>query len=136
MHNVTYSLTRAQLDVTLSAAAAEYIRDYLTRCSAIKPVLKLHASTAGCSGLMFAFSCIDQQDCLVHERVMIEGFEFAFADEVLPFMYRLTIDYQGNDLTGRKMVFASPYLHSQCGCGDSYTFDAEKYTAAMAEICV
>jgi iron-sulfur cluster assembly protein len=112
--------------VTLSAKAAEMVRDILAKEDNDSLALRVYVAGGGCSGLQYGMALDDPSD----EDVTInyEGIRVVIDNESLRFIEGSEIDYV-DSLMGAGFTVNNPNAVSSCGCGHSFRTEEESGAA-------
>ncbi|HVA91770.1 MAG TPA: iron-sulfur cluster insertion protein ErpA [Chloroflexota bacterium] len=112
--------------VTLSAKAAEMVRDILAKEDNDSLALRVYVAGGGCSGLQYGMALDDPSE----EDVTInyEGIRVVIDNESLRFIEGSEIDYV-DSLMGAGFTVNNPNAVSSCGCGHSFRTEEESGAA-------
>jgi iron-sulfur cluster assembly protein len=87
--------------------------------------MRLSLLKQGCTGYAYSFDFIDsvnEDDHLFQSFELIEdGYVLAVADEILPKLDGMTIDYSTKNFI-TTYEFINPNVDNSCGCGSSVNF--------------
>ena len=103
--------------VTLTDAAAERIKDLLSRSDA--GFLRVGVKNGGCAGMEYVMAYVETPEPM-DERVEDKGVEIVLEAKALLFLLGTEIDYETTALHS-KFVFNNPNQTDACGCGESVT---------------
>ncbi|MGH2388310.1 MAG: iron-sulfur cluster insertion protein ErpA, partial [Chloroflexota bacterium] len=103
--------------VTLSAKAAEMVRDILAKEDNDQLALRVYVAGGGCSGLQYGMALDDPSE----EDVTLDydGIRVVVDNESLRFIEGSEIDYV-DSLMGAGFTVNNPNAVSSCGCGHSF----------------
>ena len=109
--------------VTLAPAALERVHSYL-QADPSKAALRFGVRRTGCSGWGYV---IDMADAITPEdRVFLQdGVRIAVDADSLSLVDGTVIDFVKQGLS-EQFVFRNPNVQGECGCGESFTTDADK----------
>jgi iron-sulfur cluster assembly accessory protein len=112
--------------VTLSAKAAEMVRDILAKEDNDQLALRVYVAGGGCSGLQYGMALDDPSE----EDVTIDydGIRVVIDNESLRFIEGSEIDYV-DSLMGAGFTVNNPNAVSSCGCGHSFRTEEESGSA-------
>jgi iron-sulfur cluster assembly accessory protein len=118
--------TTPQQVVTISAKAAEMVRDILAKEESDSLALRVYVAGGGCSGLQYGMALDDPMD----DDVLInyEGIRVVVDPESLRFIEGAEIDYV-DSLMGAGFTVNNPNAVSSCGCGHSFQTAEESGSA-------
>lgn len=107
------------LEVSLTPAAADAVRDLMAKRSLEGYALRVFVSGGGCSGFQYGMALeanIREQDMKwEHHGVSV------VVDEVsINYLNGATIDYIDDNLMGTGFKIENPNAMSSCGCGNSF----------------
>ena len=105
--------------VSLTAAAAERVRDIISRSE--KPIvgLRVGIKNGGCAGQEYVLGYAEAIDPL-DEVVSDQGVTVLVEPSAVLFLLGTVIDYEVTRLSS-KFVFRNPNQTDACGCGESVT---------------
>jgi iron-sulfur cluster assembly accessory protein len=108
--------------VTLTAAAAQQVREILAKEDSESLALRVYVAGGGCSGLQYGMALDDpmEGDILVN----YEGIRVVVDPESLRFIEGAEIDYV-DSLMGAGFTVNNPNAVSSCGCGHSFRTEDE-----------
>jgi iron-sulfur cluster assembly accessory protein len=112
--------------VTLSAKAAEMVRDILAKEDNDQLALRVYVAGGGCSGLQYGMALDDPSDDDV--TINYEGIRVVIDNESLRFIEGSEIDYV-DSLMGAGFTVNNPNAVSSCGCGHSFRTEEESGAA-------
>jgi iron-sulfur cluster assembly accessory protein len=112
--------------VTLSAKAAEMVRDILAKEESDSLALRVYVAGGGCSGLQYGMALDDPSDDDV--TINYEGIRVVIDNESLRFIEGAEIDYV-DSLMGAGFTVNNPNAVSSCGCGHSFRTEEESGAA-------
>jgi iron-sulfur cluster assembly accessory protein len=112
--------------VTLSAKAAEMVRDILAKEDSDSLALRVYVAGGGCSGLQYGMALDDPSDDDV--TINYEGIRVVIDNESLRFIEGAEIDYV-DSLMGAGFTVNNPNAVSSCGCGHSFRTEEESGAA-------
>ncbi len=112
--------------VTLSAKAAEMVRDILAKEESDSLALRVYVAGGGCSGLQYGMALDDPADGDV--TINYEGIRVVIDNESLRFIEGAEIDYV-DSLMGAGFTVNNPNAVSSCGCGHSFRTEDESGAA-------
>ena len=109
--------------ITLAAAALERVREYIAQTPGAVG-LRFGVRRTGCSGWGYAVDLAREagEDDTVFEQ---DGVRIHVDADSLPLVDGTEIDFLKNGL-GEQFVFRNPNVAGECGCGESFTTDAER----------
>lgn len=110
---------RNNVDLALTASAAEQIKKLLARDSREGCGLRVTVADGGCSGFSYKLDFDDQHkpDDLVLE---LNGVKVFVDDRSTPYLAGTVIDYVPG-LYGGGFKFSNPNATATCGCGTSFS---------------
>ncbi len=103
--------------VTLSDAAAERVRDVMTKTD--KPYLRVGIKNGGCAGMEYVMAYADAPDPL-DEVVEDKGVKVLVASNAILFLIGSIVDVETTKMHTR-FTFRNPNETDACGCGESVT---------------
>lgn len=109
---------RAQV-VSLTAAAADRVREIIARSEAPIAGLRVGVKNGGCAGQEYVLEYAEVVDPL-DEVVTDQGVTVLVAPSAILFLLGTVIDYEVTRLSS-KFVFRNPNQTDACGCGESVT---------------
>jgi len=109
--------------VILAPAALERVRSYL-QAEPGKAGLRFGVRRTGCSGWGYL---IDMADVAAEDDAVFaqDGISVLVDAESLPLVDGTVIDFVKQGLS-EQFVFRNPNVQGECGCGESFTTDADK----------
>ena len=117
--------------VTLTAKAAEMVRDILAKEESDSLALRVYVAGGGCSGLQYGMALDDPMEGDL--TLDYEGIRVVIDSESLRFIEGAEIDYV-DSLMGAGFTVNNPNAVSSCGCGHSFR-TAEESGAARGCGC-
>ena len=105
--------------VTLTAAAAERVREIMTNAEKDYVGLRVGVKNGGCAGQEYTFAYAEQIEPL-DEVVEDKGVTILIEPKAVLFLIGSEIDYETTKLAS-KFVFRNPNETDACGCGESVT---------------
>ena len=105
--------------VTLTAAAAERVREIMARAEKPAAALRVGVKNGGCAGQEYVVSYAETIDPL-DEVVEDKGAKVVIEPKAVLFLLGSEIDYETTRLAS-KFVFRNPNETDACGCGESVT---------------
>jgi iron-sulfur cluster assembly protein len=105
--------------VTLTDAAAERVRDILSRADQPYAGLRVGVKNGGCAGQEYIVEYADAQNPL-DEVVEDKGVRILIEPKAVMFLLGSEVDYVETPLSA-KFVFNNPNQTDACGCGESVT---------------
>jgi len=105
--------------VTLTDAAAERVRDILSRADQPYAGLRVGVKNGGCAGQEYIVEYADAQHPL-DEVVEDKGVRILIEPKAVMFLLGSEVDYVETPLSA-KFVFNNPNQTDACGCGESVT---------------
>lgn len=105
--------------VTLTAAAAERVREIMTNAEKDYVGLRVGVKNGGCAGQEYTFAYAEQIEPL-DEVVEDKGVTILIEPKAVLFLIGTEIDYETTKLAS-KFVFRNPNETDACGCGESVT---------------
>lgn len=122
MMTIDQEITTTTQVVTLTAAAAQQVRDILSKEESESLALRVYVAGGGCSGLQYGMALDDpmEDDVLVN----YEGIRVVIDAESLRFIEGAEIDYV-DSLMGAGFTVNNPNAVSSCGCGHSFRTEDE-----------
>ncbi len=105
--------------ISITAAAADRLRDLLAAHGGEALGIRLAVKTAGCSGLTYKLdfaSEIRERD----EVVELDGARLVVDPEAVMFLLGTEMDFVESKL-GASFQFKNPNEKGRCGCGESFT---------------
>ncbi len=110
------------MSITLSADARERVKSFLSdRPGALG--LRLGVKRSGCSGWSYIAEVADDERA-GDSRFEQDGVTVLIDAEALPLLDGMLVDLEREGLNAR-FVFRNPNVTAECGCGTSFTTDAE-----------
>ncbi len=111
------------MSILLAPAALERVRGYL-RDTPAAIGLRFGVRRTGCSGWGYAVELAHEarEDDTVFEQ---DGVRIHVDADSLALVDGTQIDFARNGL-GEQFVFRNPNVAAECGCGESFTTDAER----------
>ena len=121
----TATITTAPM-VTLSAVAAQKVREILSQEESDSLALRVYVAGGGCSGLQYGMALDDpmEGDMLIN----VDGIRVVVDPESLRFIEGAEIDY-ADGLMGAGFTVNNPNAVSSCGCGHSFRTEEESGAA-------
>jgi iron-sulfur cluster assembly accessory protein len=122
MITIDQPTTETQQVITLTAAAAQKVREILEQEQSETLGLRVYVAGGGCSGLQYGMALDDPMD----EDVLVnyEGIRVIVDPESLRFIEGSEIDYV-DSLMGAGFTVNNPNAVSSCGCGHSFRTEEE-----------
>ncbi|MEN5170931.1 iron-sulfur cluster assembly accessory protein [Brevundimonas pondensis] len=105
--------------VTLTDAAAERVREIMTKAEKDYVGLRVGVKNGGCAGQEYTFAYAEQIEPL-DEVVEDKGVIILIEPKAVLFLIGSEIDYETTKLAS-KFVFRNPNETDACGCGESVT---------------
>jgi len=105
--------------VTLTEAAAERVREILTKADKPYAGLRVGVKNGGCAGQEYILEYAAEQGPL-DEVVEDKGVKILIEPTSVLFLLGSQIDYEASKLSS-KFVFRNPNETDACGCGESVT---------------
>ena len=105
--------------VTLTDAAAERVREIMTKAEKDYVGLRVGVKNGGCAGQEYTFAYAEQIEPL-DEVVEDKGVTILIEPKAVLFLIGSEIDYETTKLAS-KFVFRNPNETDACGCGESVT---------------
>ncbi len=105
--------------VTLTDAAAERVREIMTKAEKDYVGLRVGVKNGGCAGQEYTFAYAEQIEPL-DEGVEDKGVTTLIEPKAVLFLIGSEIDYETTKLAS-KFVFRNPNETDACGCGESVT---------------
>lgn len=105
--------------VTLTDAAADRVRDILTRADAPYAGLRVGVKNGGCAGQEYVVEYANTENPL-DEVVEDKGVRILIEPKAVMFLLGSEIDYVATPISA-KFVFKNPNQTDACGCGESVT---------------
>jgi iron-sulfur cluster assembly protein len=105
--------------VTLTAAAAERVRDIMARAEKPYAGLRVGVKNGGCAGQEYVLEYAETSDPL-DEIVEDKGVRILIEPKAVLFLIGSEIDFETTKLAA-KFVFRNPNETDACGCGESVT---------------
>ena len=111
--------------IHLSSPAAKEIRRLLSKQLNPNILFRLQVHSGGCSGLFYdmTFDEAGKQGDQVYDCT---GIRVVVDPQTLNYVSGLTIDYS-EDLMGGGFRFYNPKAIASCGCGNSFSTNADSY---------
>lgn len=105
--------------VTLTARAAQRIREITASEEAADPALRVSVEGGGCSGFQYKFDMVDgrEADDVVLER---DGARVVIDPVSVAYMAGSEIDFV-DELIGAHFKIKNPLATASCGCGTSFS---------------
>lgn len=107
--------------VTLTEAAAERVREIISRSETPIAGLRVGVKNSGCAGQEYVLAYADKADPL-DEVVQDKGVTILIEPKAVLFLIGTEIDYEVGRLAS-KFVFRNPNETDACGCGESVTIE-------------
>jgi iron-sulfur cluster assembly protein len=107
--------------VTLTEAAAERVREIISRSETPIAGLRVGVKNSGCAGQEYVLAYADKVDPL-DEVVQDKGVTILIEPKAVLFLIGTEIDYEVGRLAS-KFVFRNPNETDACGCGESVTIE-------------
>ena len=126
MITIDQPTTQVQQVVTLSATAAQKVREILQQENSETLALRVYVAGGGCSGLQYGMALDDpmEDDVLVN----YDGIRVVIDQESMRFIEGAEIDYV-DSLMGAGFTVNNPNAVSSCGCGHSFRTEEESGAA-------
>ena len=105
--------------VSLTDAAAERVRDIMTKAEKAYVGLRVGVKNGGCAGQEYTFAYAGEIGPL-DEVVEDKGVNILIDPKAILFLIGSEIDYETTKLAS-KFVFRNPNQTDACGCGESVT---------------
>ena len=105
--------------VSLTEAAAERVRDIMTKAEKAYVGLRVGVKNGGCAGQEYTFAYAGEIGPL-DEVVEDKGVTILIDPKAILFLIGSQIDYETTKLAS-KFVFRNPNQTDACGCGESVT---------------
>lgn len=105
--------------ITLTAAAADHVRDLMSKSDQPVAGLRVSVSTKGCSGLAYVFEYAEEKRPF-EEEVDQEGARIFIDPMATMFLVGAEMDYEEGALRSG-FTFNNPNEKSRCGCGESFS---------------
>lgn len=107
------------VEVTLTPAAADAVRDLMAKRSLEGYALRVFVSGGGCSGFQYGMAL--EANIREHDRKWDHHGVSVVVDEVsINYLNGATIDYIDDNLMGTGFKIENPNAMSSCGCGNSF----------------
>jgi iron-sulfur cluster assembly protein len=103
--------------MTLTDAAAERVREIMTRSDRPVAGLRVGVKNGGCAGMEYTMEWADRQEKL-DEVVEDKGVKIFIDPKAILFLLGTEMDYRVEKLKSG-FVFNNPNQTSACGCGES-----------------
>jgi len=103
--------------MTLTDAAAERVREIMTRSDRPVAGLRVGVKNGGCAGMEYTMEWADRQEKL-DEIVEDKGVKIFIDPKAILFLLGTEMDYRVEKLKSG-FVFNNPNQTSACGCGES-----------------
>lgn len=109
--------------IQLTSAARQRMHDFLARDPSAVGV-RFGIKRTGCSGFGYT---VDLADAIAENDQVFEqdGLQILVDRKALPFVDGTEIDFQRQGLNA-SFVFRNPNATGECGCGESFTVDANR----------
>ena len=109
--------------IQVSEAAAQKVFELITEEGNDQLKLRVYVTGGGCSGLQYGFTFDEavQEDDTVIQKNAVQVLVDALS---LQYLNGAEIDYK-NDLEGEEFIIRNPNAKTTCGCGSSFTAEAE-----------
>lgn len=104
--------------ITVTDAAAERIRELLSRRSPTAAGVRIGLRTRGCNGMAYTLTYADEPSKF-DEKVAIDGAELYIDPLALMHVVGTKMDFVDNELVS-EFVFQNPNAKGVCGCGESF----------------
>lgn len=104
--------------ITVTAAAAERVRDLLAKRGKPSVGVRIGVRTRGCSGLSYTLEYADAKTP-GDETVEIEGATLLIDPKASMFVFGTEMDYSDDQIQAG-FVFRNPNEKGRCGCGESF----------------
>jgi iron-sulfur cluster assembly protein len=117
MITIDQPTTEVQPVVTLTATAAQQVRDILAKEESETLALRVYVAGGGCSGLQYGMALDEAMEDDV--QVTYDGIRVVIDPESLRFIEGSEIDYV-DSLMGAGFTVNNPNAVSSCGCGHSF----------------
>ncbi len=104
--------------VTLTAAAADRVREIMARRETPAIGLRVAVESKGCSGLSYKLDYAEEKRP-ADELVEDQGVTILIDPKAQMFIFGTEIDYVEDKLTAG-FVFRNPNEKGRCGCGESF----------------
>jgi len=110
------------MSIQLTSAARQRMQDFLAREPAAVGV-RFGIKRTGCSGFGYT---VDLAQAIAENDEVFEqdGLQLVVDRKALPFVDGTEIDFERNGLNAT-FVFRNPNATGACGCGESFTVDAD-----------
>ena len=105
--------------VTLTEAAAERVREIMSRAETPYAGLRVGVKNGGCAGQEYTMEYATERGPL-DEAVVDKGVTVLVEPKAVLFLVGSVIDYETSKLSS-KFVFRNPNETDACGCGESVT---------------
>jgi iron-sulfur cluster assembly protein len=105
--------------ITVTPAAAEHIREMLSRRGTPSSHIRLGTTTRGCSGLSYKMEYADTVE-MGDEEFKVGDISLLVDAKSLIYLAGTELDYETSDLRSG-FVFNNPNQKGACGCGESFT---------------
>ncbi len=104
--------------VTMTASAADKVRELLTQENDPSLGLRIFVAGGGCSGLQYGMTLDEEQEG--DTSVQMEGFKVLVDEMSYGYISGSEVDYV-DSLMGAGFTVNNPKAVSSCGCGHSFT---------------
>jgi iron-sulfur cluster assembly protein len=113
--------------MTLTEAAAQHVRDIMSRSERPVVGLRVGVKNGGCAGMEYTMEWADRQEKL-DEVVDDKGVRIFIDPKAVLFLLGTEMDYRVEKLKSG-FVFNNPNQTSACGCGESVQLTPAKQPA-------
>jgi iron-sulfur cluster assembly accessory protein len=111
-------MSKPQL-ISLTDAAAEHVRELMSKNETPVAGLRVSVSTKGCSGLSYVFEYAEEKRPF-EEEVEQNGAKIFIDPMATMFLVGAQMDYEDGALRSG-FTFSNPNEKSRCGCGESFS---------------
>jgi iron-sulfur cluster assembly protein len=132
MENLADEMTIEQ--VTLTSAAANAVKELLTKRNLPDHALRLFVSNGGCSGFQYGMA-LEENTRSDDHIFTCENVRLIVDDDSFPYVMGATVDYV-EDLMGGGFKITNPNAVASCGCGNSFrTKDSPRQSSSSQSSC-
>lgn len=104
--------------MSVTQAAANRIKEILSKKKEEGVNIKLSVKKRGCNGLMYTMDYTKEKNRM-DELVEVDGVNIVVDAKAVMFVIGTTMDFV-NTSTRQEFVFNNPNAKSTCGCGESF----------------
>ena len=111
--------------ITFTKMAAKHIQDYLAQDAGAN-AFRLSVKQTGCTGYAYVPELVAEGQENDKHFVTEEGLNVYIDAKYIDYLQGTEIDYVEKSFGQSQLMFKNPNVESECGCGESVNFKAER----------